>query len=465
MRRASRPQSVLAIVMAGVFLSTMDSGMMNVALPTILRALSLHLEQAEIIVTLYLATITVTLVFWGRLADRVGRGRVYLLGILLFALGLIACHFSQSFALLLVSRFLQALGAAMMMSTGPALIKMAYPVDHLGRSLGMVGIATSCGLLSGPFLGGVILQSYSWRELFLVSLPVCAIVLVAGWWVGLLRKPTAEIMERRTFDWLGSLCWVALVVLGLALFRRLHHLLSIATLFILAATVALLFLFLFIERRAVHPILPLQLLGQRFYWVAVLTSALSFATLFIVLVLTPFYLSYVLLLPASEVGTVMTALPATLVILSPLSGWLYDRIGARVLTTTGLGMCVLALLALASLGESSAPAKVAMFLALLGAGQSVFLTPNSASVLSRVDERWTGTTAGILATARNFGMVVGATLAAALLSWWYTFYSGGQPLASYSASDSGAFVLAVKTTFLIAACLALLGGVFSARRG
>ena len=80
-----------------------------------------------------------------------------------------------------------------MMSTGPALIKMVYPVDHLGRSLGMVGIATSCGLLSGPFLGGIILQSYSWRELFLVSLPVCAIVLVAGWWVGLLRMPAAEI--------------------------------------------------------------------------------------------------------------------------------------------------------------------------------------------------------------------------------------------------------------------------------
>lgn len=240
---------------------------------------------------------------------------------------------------------------------------------------------------------------------------------------------------------------------------------SIFNVLTLAALLLILLVFVRIEQRAPRPMLPLQLLRQRYYWVALMTAMLSFTTLFIVLVTTPFYLSYILHLSAQKVGMTMTAVPAMLIVLSPLSGWLYDRIGARVLTTAGLTLCFLALLALASVEESSSTEEVALFLALLGAGQSVFLTPNSASVLSQVDERWTGTTAGILATARNFGMVVGATLAAALLSWWYTFYSGGQPLASSSASDSGAFVLAVKSTFLIAACLALLGGVFSARRG
>jgi MFS family permease len=464
MHNRSECRLVLALVMTGVFLSTMDSGMINVALPTILRTFSLTLQEAESLISVYLGTITVTLVFWGRLADSLGRGRVYLLGVVIFALGSLFCYFAQSFLLLLASRFLQALGAAMMMATGPALIKTVFPTDHLGRSLGLVGIATACGLLSGPLLSGLILHHASWRLIFLVSLPVCLLVVLLSWAFGLHRLGGIVAKEKSAFDWLGSCCWVALVVVGLTLLHRLDRLLEIANLLVALAWVSLLWCFVRIEGRARHPILPLQLLRQRYYWVAVLTAALSFATMFIVLVVTPFYLTYALQLPVKEVGEVMTAVPAMLILLSPLSGLLYDKIGARFLTTAGLGLCCLALLGMASLNGESKLGEVALFLALLGAGQSVFLTPNSASVLSQVDELWTGITAGILATARNFGMVIGATLAATLLSWWFTFYSGGTEFSAYTVNDHGAFVLAVKTTFLFAACLALLGGVFSARR-
>jgi MFS family permease len=456
---------VMAMVMTGVFLSTMDSGMMNVALPTILRTFFLPLREAEFLVSIYLGTITVTLVFWGRLADLLGRGRVYLLGVLVFTIGLLCCYLAPSFPLLLVSRFLQALGAAMMMATGPALIKTVFPADHLGRSLGLVGIATACGLLSGPMISGVILHHASWRQIFLVSLPVCLLVLLLGRVFGLQRFGVTVTKEKSDFDWLGSCCWVALVVVGLTLLHRLDRLLDPANLLVALVWGILLWCFVHIEGRAVHPILPLQLLRQRYYWVAVLTAALSFVTMFIVLVVTPFYLTYALQLPVKEIGKVMTAVPAMLILLSPLSGRLYDIFGARILTTAGLGLCCLALLGLASLNGRSGLMEVALFLALLGAGQSVFLTPNSASVLSQVDELWVGITAGILATARNFGMVVGATLAAWLLSWWFVFYSGGMELSGYTSNDQGALVLAVKTTFLFAACLALLGGVFSARRG
>jgi MFS family permease len=464
MQKSSEGRFVLAMVMTGVFLSTMDSGMMNVALPTILSTFSLTLQEAEFLVSIYLGTITVSLVFWGRLADSLGRGRVYLLGVVIFAMGSLCCYTAPTFSLLLASRFLQALGAAMMMATGPALIKTVFPSDHLGRSLGLVGIATACGLLSGPLISGLILHHGSWRHIFLVSLPVCLLVVLFARAFGLQRLGVPVAKEKSAFDWLGSGCWVALVVMGLTLLHRLDHLFAPANLLMALIWVLLLWCFVRVEVRAAHPILPLQLLRQRYYWVAVLTAALSFATMFIVLVVTPFYLTYALQLPVKEVGKMMTAVPAMLILLSPVSGRLYDKIGARFLTTAGLGLCCLALLGLASLNGESELTEVALFLALLGAGQSVFLTPNSASVLSQVDELWVGITAGILATARNFGMVIGATLAAWLLSWWFTFYSGGMEFSAYTASDQGAFVLAVKTTYLFAACLALLGGVFSARR-
>ena len=166
--------------MTGVFLSTMDSGMINVALPTIMRSFDLSLEYAEFVVTFYLLTITITLVFWGKLADRLGRGNIYLAGMTLFTIGALACYFSPTYSWLLFSRFIQALGAAMMMSSGPAIIKTVFPVDHLGRSLGLVGIATACGLLTGPFVSGLVLSLYSWRVIFLITLPVSILAVVLG---------------------------------------------------------------------------------------------------------------------------------------------------------------------------------------------------------------------------------------------------------------------------------------------
>ena len=456
---------ILAMVMTGVFLSTMDSGMLNVALPTIMRSFGLSLEYAEFIVTFYLLTITVTLVFWGRFADKWGRGAIYLSGMLLFSLGSLACYCAPSYPALLVSRFLQALGASMMMSSGPALIKMVFPADHLGRSLGLVGIATACGLLSGPFISGLMLSMFSWRAIFLVSLPVSVTVLLLGRFFILHRLPQADFKVPCAFDWLGSCCWAAIVVLGLSLFHRLDRFFSLYNSVAFALFITLVIVFIRVEKNAASPILPIGLLRKRFYWVAVLTAAISFATMFTVLVLVPFYLEYVILLPVEHVGRVMMAVPVTLIVLSPLSGWLYDKIGARFLTTTGLGLCCLALLGLATLTADSSMAEVTVKLALLGAGQSVFLSPNSASVLSQVSVEYAGITAGILATARNFGMVAGATFAAALFSWWFTFYSGGGQLADYTLSDRNAFILALKTTFLMSACLASLGGILSVRRG
>lgn len=455
---------VLAMVMSGVFLSTMDSGMINVALPTIMRSFKLSLESAEFIVTLYLLTITVSLVFWGQLGDRLGRGPVYLAGMLLFSLGAVACYMSSTYEKLLLSRFFQAVGASMMMASGPALIKMVFPAGQLGRSLGMVGVATACGLLTGPFVSGLVLGNFEWRAIFLVTLPVSLSVLFFGWVYLLGRMPVQKPAPVASFDWQGSTCWVAMAVLGVWVFHRIDLLLNISTVAIFVLLVLFGILFIRIEKKTKNPIVPLSLFGHQFYWVGVLTAALSFAALFSVLVLVPFYLEYILMLPIEEVGKVMMAVPATLIILSPGSGRLYDKIGARLLTTVGMGISTCALVSLAWLSSESSPAEVMIRLALLGAGQSIFLSPNSASVLSRVGEEHSGITAGILATARNFGMVAGATLAAAFFAWWFTFFSGGGQMVNYSIADQNAFMLALRTTFLMTSFLALIGCIISARR-
>lgn len=415
----------LLVVMGGVFLSTMDSGMVNIAIPTIMRHFNLAIEKTELVVTTYLLTITVTLVFWGRIADRKGLKRVYLSGLLVFSFGAWLCCFVETYTLLISSRFIQGLGASMMMASGPAIIKTSFPVGKLGRNLGLVGVATACGLLTGPLVCGHLLMHFSWRSIFVLLGSLSFVVCCAGF--VLLRPIVSRRKPQQTggFDWAGGLCWVAIVILVVNILQGVNQFSLLTTGFKSCILVCLLVFFRSVEGKASYPILPQQIFQNRYYWVAIVTAALSFLSLFSVLVLVPFYLEYVQGFSSKQIGMVMMAVPGTLILLSPSSGYLYDKIGAKYLTSFGLLVSCCALFGLSELTDVSVTLWIVFLLAVMGAGQSIFLSPNSASVLSRIGDERVGATAGILATARNFGMVVGATVVTMLFAYFSLGFSHG----------------------------------------
>lgn len=460
----SRRWLYFLLVATGVLLSTMDSSMINVALPSIMRSFSASLAATELVVLAYLSTITIFLVFCGHLSDIWGRGQVYLKGMLVFALASMGCYFSPTLSVLILSRCLQGLGAAMMMSSGPAIIKMVFPADQLGRGLGLVGLATSCGLMSGPVVSGFLIHYFSWRLIFLVTLPVSLVMCIIGH-VGLLANLQNTLEKRKqNFDWPGFFLWGFLVVAFVAVVSLSESM--TAGRYILAAFffAALISIFFWVERHANQPLLPLDLFQQRFFTTAVITSGLSFSVLFVILLLIPFYLDYILFLSADRIGMVMLAVPVTLIVVSPVSGWLYDKIGARILTTIGLAISCLAIVSMQGLTASSSEWSVAARLALLGSGQAMFLSPNSASVLARVNERYTGVAAGILATARNLGMLLGVGLSGLIFSVFYNLGSSGGSLHTYQTGDANVFMLSLRWTFGIAAFMAAVGCVLSSLR-
>lgn len=451
--------------MCGVFLSTMDSGMVNVALPTAMRELSLALPQAELIVTVYLITITVTLVLWGQFADRVGRCNVYLAGMAFFSVSSLCCYLTPTLYSLLFFRFLQAMGAAMMMSSGPAIIKTVFGREKLGRSLGLIGIATASGLLTGPFVSGLLLSKFGWKSIFLVTLPVSLTALVLGTLFLRAIFPPVTIDSERTFDWRGSCYWILATVSGMWLIHSLNEGVSFYLLLNALLLSSLIVLFIKTERQVKYPILPIHLLKKRFFWIAVCTAALSFSGLFSVLILLPFYLDYLRGFTSLEIGRIMMAVPATLMLLSPLAGYLYDKVGARFLTASGLLVSSLALFGLSQVYSSTPVPQILLLLAALGAGQSIFLSPNSASVLSRVSDEYTGVSAGILATARNFGMVAGATCSVLIFSLWYGAIGNGHTVELHSAFQEAEFLTALQGTFMLTALLPLSGSCLSLFRG
>ena len=173
--KKSAPHSkwlVLSLVAVGIFMSTLDGSIVNVALPTIMTELGVPLTTVKWVVIIYLLTVSSLLLFFGRLSDLQGRRRVYSRGLAVFSLGSLFCGLSPDVTWLIASRALQGVGAAMIMACTPALVVDVFPLKERGRALGMVGMVVAGGLTMGPALGGILLQFFHWRVIFYINVPV-----------------------------------------------------------------------------------------------------------------------------------------------------------------------------------------------------------------------------------------------------------------------------------------------------
>ncbi len=468
MGRPEKKWRLFLVVAVGVFMSTLDSSMVNIALPAIMHEFGSPLHKTEWVVIIYLLTISISLLLWGHLSDRLGRGRIYPLGMFIFAAGSFCCGIAPSISWLIFFRCGQAIGAAMMMSTGPAIIKEAFATERLGRNLGLIGMAVSLGLMTGPAVGGLLIEYYSWRFIFFVTVPIGLVFFVfAGVLLSKYTPPPASI-AREKFDWPGGVIWaIAITFILLAITHASSPDWSIRTLiaFIIFSGIAFC-IFLKHEAVTTSPLLPFALLKKRAFSIAILTALLSFTVLFSVIMLVPFFLARVLELPGTGIGLIMMAVPLSVLIVAPLAGWLSDIVGPKYLSTAGLLVSTCSLFLLTNLTAQSTPLSIAGRLVLLGCGQAMFLSPNSASVLANVENNEAGISAGLLATARNMGMLLGVGLAGLVFSISFSAHTGGLDLKDFNAAQhSDSFVLALRASFYAATAIGLAATIISWLRG
>ncbi len=468
--RIPQYQQVLVFVSIGVFMSTMDSSMVNVALPTLMKVFTSSLAVTEWVVLVYLLTITTSLLFWGYFSNVIGQGRLYWHGVLIFALGSLFCSLAPTITTLIVFRLVQATGASMMMAMGPALIKSSYPPGKLGQGLGLIGIATSLGLMCGPVISGLLLRWAQWRFIFLVTVPAGVLLFVQGRRVLLEigRPARKQTGEQGPFDTLGGVLYVLTVTLAvLFLSHATRSCCQGNGMGIVKTGLPLVFLFFFIwrELHVPSPLLPVRLFASRFYAVAMICAMLSFVVLFFVLLLMPFYLSKVRGYPPDQVGWFMMAVPLCVFFVAPLAGNLHDRMGARLIATSGLLLCLVSLVLLTRLDVTTSPTFIVAALALLGFGQAMFLAPNSAAALSGVSHDKSGITSSLLATSRNMGMLFGTALAGYIFAHEYASLTGGMDIRDFTGAHAPAFIEALRTTFRDGALIAAMAVIVSALRG
>jgi MFS family permease len=180
----------LAAVGSGVFMSTVDGSIVNIALKTLQDYFGAGLHEVEWVVLAYLLAITCLLPTMGRLGDMIGKRRVYLAGFVIFTVGSALCGLAWNVGALVAFRVLQAVGAAMLQSIGPALLVTAFPQQQRGQALGYIGTIVAAGILTGPVLGGLLLRVSGWQSIFYVNIPIG----IAAIFLSLRALPAATIV-------------------------------------------------------------------------------------------------------------------------------------------------------------------------------------------------------------------------------------------------------------------------------
>ena len=405
---------VLVVAGAGIFMSTLSNGIVNVALPVLTREFDASLVVAQWVVLAYVLCITGLLLPAGRLADMFGRKEVFLGGFVVFAVGAGACAVAPSLSWLVVARVLQGVGGAFVQANSGALVTQVFPARERGRALGLIGSFVSAGALMGPVFGGLITEHWGWRSAFLLIVAVSAIATPAGW--RLLRRSPVRPGQR--FDPFGAALFIAATG-GLMLALNSGAAVgwsALPTVALGVGTIVASAAFIAVERRVSQPTVDLTLFQNRGFSAAVASAFLSFTAVSFNMLLMPFYFQYVLNEPPDRTGLFLIGAPLTMMVMAPIGGWLADRSGFLVITAIGLGIEVVSLGSLTLLGMDTNPLVVMGQLMLVGLALALFNSPNSSALFGSVPPSHLGLVGGFQALSRNLGQSIGQSIAGVIWS-------------------------------------------------
>jgi EmrB/QacA subfamily drug resistance transporter len=438
---------VLAIVCLGIFMATLDGSILNIANPTIARDLGVDLQQIQWVVTAYMLTVTATLLFLGKLGDRIGSHRIYTAGFLGFTLGSLFCGMSSTLYGLTAARVFQAVGASMLMATGMGIVSNSFPQEERGKALGLTGSVVGIGNMTGPALGGFLVAHFAWPVIFWINIPIGVIAFCLAW----RYLPQQEHSPGESgFDPIGIILFAlaaVILVLSLSVSGGIEWRLFLLGMILLLG-------FYGFEKRNPRALLDLTLFKVKSFLFGNVMGFITYIVQTFMFFLLPFYLERVLGYSPDQSGLFMTIPTICLTITAPLAGSLSDRIGPARLTSISYFLVSIAFIVFSLMDIASSPWHIAAGLVTFGIGMGCFGSPNNSSILGSVPKTKAGYAGGFIATIRNFGNALGIALSASLLTWLLSKNLLSLPYKQ-------AYVLASHHTYLFAAGLSLTGLLIS----
>lgn len=460
-QKNSSKWTILIIVLMSTFMSTLDSSIVNVALPKMANALNVTTASIQLVVTSYLIVIAGTVLIFGRLGDMLGKSKMFKFGVGLFTFGSLLCGITSSFPILIIARVIQAIGAAGTMANNQGIITETFPQNERGKALGFLGTSVALGSLVGPGLGGIIVGASSWEFIFLINVPIGIIALFYSH--KLLPKSHNNVKGK--MDAIGAILFMLTIV---PLFGALDEGISIGFTdprILLSFIVAIIsfIVFIIVEKKKENPLLQLQIFSNKLFSLSIFCGFVTFVAIFCNNIILPFYLQDVMNYTPQNAGLILMVYPLILMVVAPLSGTLSDKIGSEVLTFIGLVIVSLGLILMSALNVDSNLLVMIIFIGIMSIGMGLFQSPNNSLIMSTVSKDKLGIAGSINALVRNLGMVCGIALATTLL---YSMMSSkvGYRVTDYVAGRNDAFIYGMKTVYIAAAIISLIGAALTFKR-
>jgi len=452
---------ILFNVVLMTFMATLDSSIVNVALPKMAQQLSVSSEAISWVVSSYLLVIVGTILIFGRLGDIIGKTRIFHFGIVIFTIGSLLCGISNSFILLIIARAIQGIGAAGAMATNQGIITQVFPNNERGKALGISGTFVALGSMAGPPLGGLIVDSFNWKYIFLINVPIGIFVYL----LGLKILPKSQVTSKEKLDVKGAaLFTISIVSLFMALiigedYGYMHPIILAGFIIFIVSFI----IFIFVEKKTEVPLLQFKIFQNRLFSLSIFCAFTSFIAISSSTIIMPFYLQNTLKYSPGFTGIILMVYPMILAVVAPASGYLSDKIGSEFLTFIGLSLNSLGLFLMSSLNEYSSLVTLIIYIAIMSIGNGLFQSPNNSLTMSNAPRNMLGISGSVNALIRNLGMISGISIAVLIL------YSRMSHMIGYNVSDyvqgrDDVFIYGMRGAYITAASICLFGAALTAFR-
>lgn len=460
---------LLANLMLGSFLTGTASRIFAISLPTVAENLQTDIAGISwALISFQLSTISLSLVF-GRMGDLYGRQTIFGIGLLVFTASSFLCGLSQDILQLIFFRLLQGVGAAMIQAQGRALAMEAVPQESVGKAQGFLTTAHHSGFLLGPSMGGFIIDYIHWRGIFFSLVPIGTAGALLSW-VNNKRSPVPVAEKgsaaRSSVDYLGAALLVATALVLIAILdRKVMEVVPPGWRSVLImAFVGFLIVFLAREATASSPILIFSLFRIRMFAFSTVCLLLVSINFSLTAFLLPFYLQEILHLSPSFIGILFMSAPVFTITLSPVGGYLFDKMGSRLPATAGTVLFGVGSILGVILGTDSHWFLPTLMIALGGLASALFYPANHSAMIVSVPAEHRGVATGTVYMMFGLGNTFGITLGSFLMTTAFRFHTG-LSAAAPTTENPTAFVAALNTTFLVVFGIAALGTVLSLMRG
>lgn len=457
----------LSCTSLGALFSVLNGTMLILALPVIMKDLNVGMGTVMWIIMSYMLAITIFVPAIGRIADIIGRKKLYVGGSIIFTIGSLLCGLSGTGAELLIFRIVQALGGSLLVANSAPIVTDAFPKKELGKAMGINSMVISVAAVIGPILGGALI-SYGWRSVFFINVPFGILVSI---WAGLQLRELDVLPQHQTFDWKGTITFsIGMLAFLLALsFGGFIGWTNIFMFILYIITVVFSILFVYIESHAEQPMLDMRLLKTKVLACAYGSNLLNGISRGALNFLLVFYFQGIKGMDPIVAGIMLSPFAISMMIVAPISGWLSDRYGSRLLSSIGLLISAFGLIGFMHITPDMSLIQLTIWMVIMGFGSGMFFSPNTNAIMSAVPVERRGIAAGIRTMMNNAGNVISIGLAMAVISTSITpnalqgLFAGTQ--VGSEGIAVGEFIRGLRTAFTISFIFSLLAAAISFLKG